>query len=176
MPSTLQEVEPSACVALRRNPQYLTPHQMDALKTSISRDGFLAPVLLRPLGTDRYEVLSGNHRVMCARELGLAKIPALIADLDDSAAQRVAVNLNTVHGNPTVELLAPFLAEMDDAVLSTVHLDDELLHDLRAFDESLASSLASMQKAPDSFNAESPKSTLDRCRCPTCGREHFRRE
>lgn len=76
---------------------------MEAMKASMLRDGFLAPVLLRPMGDD-YEVVSGNHRVMAARELGMTTVPALIMDLTDQQVGRIAINLNTVHGDPTAEL------------------------------------------------------------------------
>ena len=33
--------------ALRRNPQYLSERQMEALKASIERDGFIAPIVVR---------------------------------------------------------------------------------------------------------------------------------
>src|SRR5438270_10364984 len=92
-------------VMLRRNPQYMTPHEMDALKASIQRDGFLAPILVRPATKKNFEILSGNHRAMAARELGIKDVPCLVAKLDDKQAGRVAVNLNTVHGDPTAELL-----------------------------------------------------------------------
>lgn len=65
-------------VALKRNPQYLSEAQMDALKDSMQRDGFLAPILVRPHDDDTFEVLSGNHRVMAARELGIEESDALV--------------------------------------------------------------------------------------------------
>jgi ParB-like chromosome segregation protein Spo0J len=34
-------------VTLKRNPQYVTPRQMESLKASIRRDGFMAPILVR---------------------------------------------------------------------------------------------------------------------------------
>ena len=41
---------------LKRNPQYLTPTQMEALKASIERDGFVAPILVRPLQGGRFRL------------------------------------------------------------------------------------------------------------------------
>lgn len=163
------------CVALKRNPQYLSPKQMDALKESIERDGFLAPVLVRRHGEDSYEVLSGNHRVMASRELGMDTVPALLVEMDDQTAGRIAVNLNTVHGDPTAELLAPFLAELDDRTLATVHLADDLLSDLRAFDTSLAETLAKLD-VPSTFDNETPTGgSIEQCLCPSCGRAHMKK-
>ncbi|MHB1472396.1 MAG: ParB/RepB/Spo0J family partition protein [Dermatophilaceae bacterium] len=172
--SELRHVEVDRCVALRRNPQFLSPHAMESLKSSISRDGFLAPVLLRPMGND-YEVVSGNHRVMAARELGMTTVPAIIEDLDDRQSKRVAVNLNTVHGDPTAELMAPFLAEMDDETLLSVHLSDDLLDEVKRLDEELSARLESMD-VPEGWDNASPQGATPNCKCPSCGRMHVRKD
>jgi ParB-like nuclease family protein len=158
---------------LRRNPQYMTPHEMDALKASIQRDGFLAPILVRPRGKTNFEILSGNHRAMAARELGFKQVPCLIAKLDDKQAGRVAVNLNTVHGDPTAELLAPFLGELPDDVLKTVHLDDDLLKEVIQIDASLAETLGKME-VPANWNRESSTTEIEQCACPKCGKRHIK--
>lgn len=169
----LQHVPVDRCIALRRNPQFVSPHQMEAMKASMMRDGFLAPVLLRPMDNGDYEVVSGNHRVMAAREVGMSTVPALVMDLTDTQVGRVAVNLNTVHGDPTAELLAPFLAELDDEALSTVHLGDDLLKDVLALDDELAERLAALEP-PESWDNDSPQSAVPDCVCNNCGRRHVK--
>ena len=159
-------------IYLRRNPQYLTPHQMEALKTSIQRDGFLAPILVRPKGK-KYEILSGNHRAMAAGELGYEKVPVIIADLTDDQAKRVALNLNTIHGDPTAELLAPFLAEFDVSLLGTIHLDEAMRKEIGSLDENMQKAFASME-IPDAWNKDSVNSEVAGCVCPTCGKRHIR--
>lgn len=166
----LRYVRADQCVSLRRNPQYLTPATMEALKQSIARDGFLVPIVVRPRG-ELWEILSGNHRWMAASELGMSMIPAVIVDPPENQAARIAVNLNTVHGDPPVETLAPFLAGMDDATLRTVHVDDETARQLTLFDATLASRLASLE-APDELNRESKPNTIPSCVCQTCGKRH----
>lgn len=151
---------------------------MDAMKRSIERDGFLVPILVRPMkgksksnGTaQQYEIVSGNHRAMAAKEVGMTHVPAVIGRLNERQSRRVAVNLNTIHGEPNAELMAPFLAELDDALLATIHLDDSMRRQVLAFDETLASRLAQLQP-PDSLNNPSTGNIPD-CLCPTCGRRH----
>lgn len=172
----LAELPLDRCVMLRRNPQYVTPRQMEALKASIQRDGFLAPILVRRAarGRGRYEIISGNHRVMAARELGMATIPALICPttISNADAARLAVNLNTIHGDPIPELLAPFLAELDDDILRTVHLEAPMLEALLHFDDILGARLKELQ-APQSIDIAPESAPVPHvCICPRCGRTH----
>jgi ParB-like chromosome segregation protein Spo0J len=160
-------------VTLKRNPQYLTPKQMDSLKTSIQRDGFCAPILVRPYKRGRYEVISGNHRFMAACELGMVEIPCVVSNMDDAAAKRLAINLNTIHGEPNPELLAPFLAELDLAALMEIHIEEPMKKELLEFDINLAEMLAQMEP-PDNINNESPTHSNATCKCPKCGATHVK--
>lgn len=148
---------------------------MDSLKASIQRDGFCAPILVRPLPKGRFEVISGNHRFMAACELGITEIHCVVARMTSRAAKRLAVNLNTIHGEANVELLAPFLAEMDIETLAEIHIEDGMKKDLMDFDADLAAMLASLE-IPDSINNESPKSRVQHCLCPKCGASHPRKK
>lgn len=167
-----RDVSVDDLIFLRRNPQYLTPHQMEALKTSIKRDGFLAPILARPKGS-KFEILSGNHRAMAAMELGMKSIPAMVAKLTDDQAKRLALNLNTVHGDPTAELLAPFLAEFDKELLATVHLDEAMRKEITLLDADMADMFAKME-VPNGWNKNSVNTEIRQCSCPKCGRRHIR--
>jgi ParB-like chromosome segregation protein Spo0J len=159
--------------ALRRNPQYLSERQVEALKASIDRDGFIAPIVVRKRKPSGYEVLSGNHRVMAMRELGRTEIACcLIHPCDDSRAARIAVNMNTVHGDPNAELIAPFLAEAPDEALRDIYLPDDLLADVRAFDALLAERLASLE-IPDALDNEK-SGAIPNCVCQ-CGHRHAAR-
>ncbi len=157
-------------VALRRNPQYLTEAQNLALKASIERDGFLAPIVIRKK-RGGYEILSGNHRVLASREAGLSELPCVLVEkCDDKRAARIAVNMNTVHGDPTAELLAPFLAEADDETIQSIFLDDKMVADLVAFDATLEMRFAQLA-LPDALNSRSPMGANPNCICK-CGHRH----
>ena len=165
-------------IALRRNPQYLTPKQMESLKRSISRDGFCAPVLVRPLNDKPgyYEIISGNHRVMAANEIGVKTIPCIVKDdMDDRTAKRLAINLNTVHGEPTAQLMAPFLAELDEDTLRDIHIEEGMREELLAFDKDLAKRLAELE-VPMDYDRESPKHSTAICVCPSCGQRHRKKD
>lgn len=171
--TALQLLPASALVTLKRNPQYLTPKQMDSLKASIQRDGFCAPILVRPYKRGRFEVVSGNHRFMAACELGMVEIPCVVSDMDEAAAKRLAINLNTIHGEPNAELLAPFLAELDITILQEIHIDDAMKKELLAFDNNLAEMLSQLEP-PAAMNRESSQHSNATCKCPKCGATHVK--
>ncbi len=123
----ITKIDVDQLIALRKNAQKLTPKTMKALEKTIERDGFLVPVLIqKDKDSDKYIVLSGNHRVMAAREIGMKQIPAVIWDGKESDAKRIAISLNTIHGDPDAYLLAPLLAELDDADLQDIFLAPDL--------------------------------------------------
>lgn len=169
----LQLIPAKNLLTLKRNPQYLTPKQMESLKASIRRDGFCAPILVRPHKRGRYEVISGNHRFMAACELGIEEIPCVVSTMDDAAAKRLAINLNTIHGEPNAELLAPFLAELDLSTLMDIHIEDPMKEELLKFDLNLAEMLKNLE-APESINNESPQHSNATCKCPKCGATHVK--
>lgn len=167
---SLRHVPIDRCRLLSRNPQYLTAAQMGALARSVRRDGFLVPIVVRPIRGGDYEVVSGNHRLLAAREVGMRTVPAVCVSLKDDAAKRVALNLNTIHGELEAASLAPFLADMPDEILSEVHLSDALVSELRGFDRELSERLAELMP-PEIVNGETPD-RLKTCTCATCGNAH----
>lgn len=169
----LEWLQISKILTLKRNPQYLTPKQMESLKASVQRDGFVCPILVRPLKSGKFEVISGNHRFMAAKEIGMDKVPCVVSNMPEKAMKRLAVNLNTIHGNPNAELLAPFLADLDQDTLAEIHIDPADLEELCEFDEKLKQSLDKLQ-IPESIDHKSPHHKNDTCKCAKCGKVHVK--
>lgn len=67
---------------------------MDELAMSIQRSGIREPVLLRPAGDGRFQLVSGHRRVHAASRLGLAGVPAVVVDMDDDEATVLMVDMN----------------------------------------------------------------------------------
>jgi ParB family chromosome partitioning protein len=61
------------------------------LAASIRAQGLMQPVLVRPLGAERYELIAGERRWRAAQLAGLAEIPALVREVPDSAALAMAL-------------------------------------------------------------------------------------
>ena len=80
----------------------LDDDKMQELIDSISVNGILTPVLVRPLGMDTYEMISGHRRMHAAKIVGLTKIPTIIREMTDDEAV-----INMVDANVQREELLP---------------------------------------------------------------------
>lgn len=68
--------------------------EMDQLVWSVLTQGILTPIVVRPLDTGQYEVISGHRRVHACKKAGIERIPALIYNLDRDAAAIALVDSN----------------------------------------------------------------------------------
>lgn len=82
--------------------------EMNHLVWSIITQGVLNPIMVRPLDTGEYEVISGHRRVHACRKAGIDTIPALIYSLDRDAAAIALVdsNLHREHILPSEKAFA----------------------------------------------------------------------
>jgi len=72
----------------------LDDEKMQDLIESIRINGILTPVLIRPIGNDRYEMVSGHRRMHAAQMLGLEWVPAIIREMIDDEATVKMVDSN----------------------------------------------------------------------------------
>ncbi len=68
--------------------------KMQDLVESIRTNGILSPVLVRPIGNDIYEMVSGHRRMHAATLLGMECIPAIIREMTDDEAIVKMVDAN----------------------------------------------------------------------------------
>ena len=61
------------------------------LVESIRTQGVVQPVVVRPLGDGRYELIAGERRLRAARSAGLATIPAVVRESDDRESLLLAL-------------------------------------------------------------------------------------
>jgi len=64
---------------------------LDDLAASIKVRGVLQPVLIRPLGDDRYELVAGERRLRASKLAGLDEIPALVREMTDQESLAIAL-------------------------------------------------------------------------------------
>src|SRR5215213_683922 len=61
------------------------------LAASIREHGVLQPILVRPLGENRYQLIAGERRWRASSEAGLTTIPALVEEMDDDTALEISI-------------------------------------------------------------------------------------
>ena len=64
---------------------------LDELTASIREHGVLQPILVRPTGPNRYQLVAGERRWRATKQAGLATIPALIEEIDDDTALEISI-------------------------------------------------------------------------------------
>ncbi|MET7286756.1 ParB/RepB/Spo0J family partition protein [Streptomyces sp. NPDC005573] len=81
---------------------------LQELVTSIKEVGLLQPVVVRQLGSGRYELIMGERRWRACREAGLEAIPAIVRDTEDEKLLLDALleNLHRAQLNPLEEAAA----------------------------------------------------------------------
>lgn len=62
------------------------PEALEELADSIRRQGIMQPIVVRPIGSGRYEIIAGERRWRAAQIAGLDIVPALVRDVPDEAA------------------------------------------------------------------------------------------
>ncbi len=84
------------------------PDALEELAESIKAQGIMQPIVVRPLGSNRYEIIAGERRWRAAQIAGLGEIPALIRDVPDEAAIAMALieNIQREDLNPIEEAIA----------------------------------------------------------------------
>ena len=64
---------------------------LDDLAASIRTAGLMQPIVLRPLSAGGFQIVVGERRWRAARKVGLAKVPAVIREIDDQTATEWAL-------------------------------------------------------------------------------------
>jgi ParB family chromosome partitioning protein len=81
---------------------------LDELAASIATRGVIQPIIVRPHGEGRYELVAGERRWRAAQKARLHDIPALVRDLSDREVMALALieNLQREDLNPVEEARA----------------------------------------------------------------------
>jgi ParB/RepB/Spo0J family partition protein len=64
---------------------------LEELAASIREHGVLQPILVRPIDENRFQLIAGERRWRASKLAGLAAIPALVEDIDDSTALEISI-------------------------------------------------------------------------------------
>ena len=97
------------------------PNQMDEvmlarLRESLKRYGIVENLVLRKLGEDTYEAISGNQRLKILKQMGFFHAPCVVVELDDAQARLLSQALNHIQGEDDLGLRADLLRKVLEAV------------------------------------------------------------
>ena len=86
----------------------LNPDALQELASSIASQGVMQPIVVRPIGKDKYEIIAGERRWRATQQAGLDSIPAIVREVSDEAAVVMALieNIQREDLNPIEESLA----------------------------------------------------------------------
>jgi ParB family transcriptional regulator, chromosome partitioning protein len=75
---------------------------LEELATSIAATGVVQPILVRPVGDGRYQLIAGERRLMASRKVGKETIPAVVKPASDEQAMEITIveNLQRADLNP----------------------------------------------------------------------------
>lgn len=81
---------------------------LQELAASISQHGIMQPIVVRPIGEGRYEIIAGERRFRAARLAGLEEVPVLVREVTDQNALAMALieNIQREDLNPLEEAQA----------------------------------------------------------------------
>ena len=135
------------------NPNRMDDVTLKRLIESMTRFGMVQNLVVRPIGEGDYEVLSGNQRLQALKELGYAKAPCVVVEVDDVHARLLAQALNRIQGEDDLGLKAELVREIleslpKEEVLSLLPETTESLQALSSLgQESMADYLQNWQRA-----------------------------
>jgi ParB family chromosome partitioning protein len=118
--ASLRELQISQIEPNQHQPRaHFDEEALVSLTASIRELGVLQPVLVRPAGADRYELIAGERRWRAAKRAGLQTIPAVVRKIDDTSLleQALVENLHREDLNP-MEESAAYQQLIDDFHLS----------------------------------------------------------
>lgn len=116
------EVRTIALSSLRENrwnPNRMKPALFESLKANIEREGYLQPIIVRPLRSrqptaeSRYEIIDGAHRFRALRELGQEEAQCVVLNLTEKQAKVLTITMNRLRGAFDYVELAGLLKELE---------------------------------------------------------------
>lgn len=81
---------------------------LQELADSIATRGVIQPIIVRPSGPERYEIVAGERRWRAAQKAQLHRIPAIVRDFDEAETLEIALieNIQREELNPIEEARA----------------------------------------------------------------------
>ena len=116
-PYRLEMAAPGELKLLEKNVRYMKAEQFQNLVENVKKDGNLSSLPLCYREKDgKLRVLSGNHRVMAARQAGVEQVLVLVIGEEKEADERLAIQLshNAIAGQDDLVILKELWESIKD--------------------------------------------------------------
>jgi hypothetical protein len=94
------------------NPNEMNEAMLAHLRCSIQRFGLVVPLVVRRLGSGRYETIGGAQRLTILKELNLSEASCVVVAAADDEARLLRQTLNHIAGSDNLGLRAQVLREI----------------------------------------------------------------
>jgi ParB family chromosome partitioning protein len=86
----------------------IQPEALEELAASIRAQGVMQPIVVRPIGPERFEIIAGERRWRASQLAGLSEIPAVVREVadEDAIAMALIENIQRENLNPIEEAMA----------------------------------------------------------------------
>lgn len=117
-------IEYVATEMLRPNPwnsNQVGPEMEARLKNSLAELDFYKPILVRQLSDGVLQILGGEHRWRCARDMGRATVPVInLGEISDKRAKIISLADNAQYGEDDTIRLSQVLRDIGEQDIATM--------------------------------------------------------
>jgi ParB-like chromosome segregation protein Spo0J len=125
----VHHMDPADLKPAEYNPRQINQTQLEALKNSLSRWGFVEPVILN---TKTGHIVGGHQRVTAALELAMPTVPVIKVELTEGQEKALNIALNKISGDWVADKLADLLADLgsDGWDIADLGFTDDEVHEI----------------------------------------------
>ncbi len=116
---------------------HFSEEKIEELADSIKEKGVIQPILVRAMGTDRYELIAGERRLRAVKSLGLNEIPAIVRRVSDADLLELSIienvqreELNSIEEAKAYQRLAMEFGYSQDNIALKVGKDKSSISNL----------------------------------------------
>jgi ParB family transcriptional regulator, chromosome partitioning protein len=136
-----------------RNPFQTRMHvdevQLAELGASITANGVVQPILVRPLLNGRFQLIAGERRWLASKQVGKETIPAILRQVSDEQAMEITI----VENLQRADLNAMEQARAFERLSREFHMTQEQMAQRTGKDRTTVSNFLRLLKLPESVQA-----------------------
>lgn len=106
----------------------MSPNEFNRLKQSIQKIGIIEPLIVRPLGNGKFEIVDGMQRYQALLDLEYTTVDCLVRQYDENEAKLASLASNRLRGKFIPKRLASILTDVrdnygDELVVRTIGME-----------------------------------------------------